>query len=92
MKRQERVSETMTLSDRKTRILLRRVISLLVVFAVLLVTVAPHTMAQQPGCDWYWGYKWSSAGAWEYWCWDPNKGGWWYAANEDGTKQYYHYA
>ena len=82
----------MTLLGRKARALVRRGISLLVVWAVLLVTVAPPAIAQQAGCDWYWGYKWNPAGAWEYWCWDPQKGGWWYAKNEDGTKQYYHYA
>ncbi len=46
----------------------------------------------EAGCDWYWGYRWSAAGEWENWCWDPQKGGWWYATNEDGTKQYYHYS
>jgi hypothetical protein len=39
------------------------------------------------GCDWYWGYRWYTAGAWEWWCWDPEMG-WWYASNEDGTKQF----
>ncbi len=39
------------------------------------------------GCYWYWGYKWSAAGEWEQWCWDPQKGGWWYATNEDGSKK-----
>jgi hypothetical protein len=46
--------------------------------------------AQEPaeaGCYWYWGYKWSEAGEWENWCWDPQKGGWWYATSEDGKKQ-----
>lgn len=42
------------------------------------------------GCYWYWGYKWSKAGEWEKWCWDPAKGGWWYATSEDGSKQYIH--
>jgi hypothetical protein len=41
------------------------------------------------GCYWYWGYKWSQTGEWEQWCWDPQKGGWWYATSEDGSKQYY---
>ena len=42
------------------------------------------------GCYWYWGYKWSKAGEWEQWCWDPQKGGWWYATSDDGSKQYIH--
>jgi hypothetical protein len=40
------------------------------------------------GCYWYWGNKWSAAGEWEQWCWDPQKGGWWYATNEDGSQKY----
>ncbi len=46
--------------------------------------------AQEPtevGCYWYWGNKWSAAGEWEQWCWDPQKGGWWYVTNEDGSKK-----
>jgi hypothetical protein len=39
------------------------------------------------GCDWYWGYRWYTAGAWEWWCWDPQMG-WWYATDETGTKQF----
>jgi hypothetical protein len=39
------------------------------------------------GCDWYWGYRWYSAGAWEWWCWDPVMG-WWYGTDESGTKQF----
>jgi hypothetical protein len=39
------------------------------------------------GCGWQWGYRWNSAGAWEWWCWDPQLG-WWYATNEDGSKKY----
>ena len=39
------------------------------------------------GCDWYWGYRWYTAGAWEWWCWDPEVG-WWYGSNEDGSKQF----
>ena len=49
--------------------------------------------SQEPtevGCYWYWGNKWSKAGEWEQWCWDPQKGGWWYATSEDGSKQYIH--
>ena len=49
--------------------------------------------SQEPaeaGCYWYWGYKWSKAGEWENWCWDPQKGGWWYATSEDGKKQSIH--
>jgi len=39
------------------------------------------------GCDWYWGYRWYTAGAWEWWCWDPVMG-WWYGTDESGTKQF----
>ncbi len=39
------------------------------------------------GCGWYWGYRWNSAGAWEWWCWDPEMG-WWYGTNETGSKQF----
>ena len=28
-----------------------------------------------------------TAGAWEYWCWDPQMG-WWYATSEDGKKKF----
>ncbi len=38
-------------------------------------------------CDWYWGYRFNSAGGWEYWCWEPQRG-WWYAESEDGTSKY----
>jgi hypothetical protein len=44
----------------------------------------------EAGCDWYWGNKWNAAGAWEYWCWDPQLGGWWYAISEDGKKKLIH--
>ena len=39
------------------------------------------------GCGWYWGFRWNSAGAWEWWCWDPQMG-WWYGSNADGSKQF----
>jgi hypothetical protein len=39
------------------------------------------------GCGWYWGFRWNSAGAWEWWCWDPQMG-WWYATNEDGSNKF----
>ena len=41
----------------------------------------------ETGCGWYWGYRWNKAGAWEWWCWDPQMG-WWYGSNEDGSKQF----
>ncbi len=41
----------------------------------------------EAGCDWYWGYRWNKAGAWEWWCWDPEMG-WWKGTDETGTKQY----
>jgi len=43
--------------------------------------------AAEAGCGWYWGYRWYTAGAWEWWCWDPQMG-WWYATDETGTKQF----
>ncbi len=46
-----------------------------------------ETGVAEAGCDWYWGYRWYTAGAWEWWCWDPEMG-WWYASNEDGSKQF----
>ena len=46
-----------------------------------------ETGAAEAGCDWYWGYRWYSAGAWEWWCWDPQLG-WWYATDETGSKQF----
>jgi hypothetical protein len=76
----------------------KRATSLFVVVVVLMCILALPAVGQEsqglaePGCAWYWGNKWSSAGEWENWCWDPQKGGWWYATNEDGTKQYYHYS
>ena len=48
---------------------------------------APEEEVAQSGCSWQWGYRWNSAGAWEWWCWDPQMG-WWYATNEDGSKQF----
>jgi hypothetical protein len=41
----------------------------------------------ETGCSWQWGYRWNTAGAWEWWCWDPEMG-WWYGSNEDGSKQF----
>jgi hypothetical protein len=39
------------------------------------------------GCYWYWGNKWSTAGEWEKWCWNPKKGGWWQVVSQDGSKK-----
>ena len=47
----------------------------------------PEEEVAAEGCGWQWGYRWNSAGAWEWWCWDPEMG-WWYGSNEDGSKQY----
>jgi hypothetical protein len=47
----------------------------------------PAATPAEAGCDWYWGYRWNKAGAWEWWCWDPEMG-WWKGTDETGTKQY----
>ena len=47
----------------------------------------PAVTPTETGCDWYWGYRWNKAGAWEWWCWDPEMG-WWYGTDETGRKQY----
>jgi hypothetical protein len=47
----------------------------------------PEEEVAAEGCGWQWGFRWNSAGAWEWWCWDPEMG-WWYGSNEDGSKQY----
>ena len=64
------------------RFVMRMVISAVVVVALLLALAVP-ALAQAQGqqsCDWYWGYKFNSAGAYEYWCWDPQLG-WWYSTD-----------
>jgi hypothetical protein len=41
----------------------------------------------ETGCSWQWGYRWNSAGGWEWWCYDPQMG-WYYGTNEDGSGKY----
>src|SRR5215217_1773702 len=41
----------------------------------------------ETGCSWQWGYRRNTAGAWEWWCYDPNLG-WYYGTNEDGSGKY----
>ncbi len=41
----------------------------------------------ETGCGWHWGYRWNSAGGWEWWCYDPQMG-WYYGTNEDGSGKY----
>ena len=38
----------------------------------------------ETGCSWQWGYRWNSAGGWEWWCYDPNLG-WYYGENQEGN-------
>ncbi len=38
----------------------------------------------ETGCSWQWGYRWNSAGGWEWWCYDPQMG-WYYGENEAGN-------
>jgi len=38
----------------------------------------------ESGCGWQWGYRWNSAGGWEWWCYDPQLG-WYYGENESGS-------
>jgi len=48
---------------------------------------APEEAATDDGCGWQWGYRWNSAGGWEWWCYDPQIG--LYGANEDGSGKYF---
>ena len=38
----------------------------------------------ETGCSWQWGYRWNSAGGWEWWCYDPQMG-WYYGENQEGN-------
>ena len=38
----------------------------------------------ETGCSWQWGYRWNSAGGWEWWCYDPQLG-WYYGENQEGN-------
>ena len=62
------------------RFVMRIVISAVVVVALLLALAVPALAQGQQSCDWYWGYKFNPAGAYEYWCWDPQLG-WWYSTD-----------
>ncbi len=48
---------------------------------------APEEAATDNGCAWQWGYRWNSAGGWEWWCYDPQTG-LLYGTNEDGSGKY----
>ena len=65
---------------------MRRVVLLIVLAITLLLASATAALGQvaQAGCDWYWDYTFSASGSWEYWCWDPQLGGWWYGESADG--------
>ncbi len=45
---------------------------------------AQEEVAAAEECSWQWGYRWNSAGAWEWWCWDPQLG-WYFGTNESGS-------
>jgi hypothetical protein len=71
---------------------MRRTLLLFVVLGALTLSASLPAYSQDEydaaaGCDWYWGYRWYTAGAWEWWCWDPVMG-WWYGTDESGTKQF----
>jgi hypothetical protein len=42
----------------------------------------------ETGCSWQWGYRWNSAGGWEWWCYDPQMG-WYYGENQEGNGKYF---
>jgi hypothetical protein len=66
---------------------MRIMIAALVTVAMLALLALPALAQQEEAfCDWYWGYRFSSVGGWEYWCWDPRLG-WYYAESEDGTSK-----
>jgi len=44
----------------------------------------PEEEVAAEGCSWQWGYRWNSAGGWEWWCYDPQLG-WYYGENESGS-------
>ncbi len=46
-----------------------------------------QAVSTETGCSWQWGYRWNSAGGWEWWCYDPQMG-WYYGENQDGSGKY----
>jgi hypothetical protein len=64
---------------------MRKITSAVVVVVTVLVFALPALAqeATQDTCGWYWDYTFVTAGGWEYWCWNPQKG-WWYGEREDG--------
>jgi hypothetical protein len=68
---------------------LKRIVVLVVLAATFLVISATTALGQadtsQVGCDWYWATTFYPNGGWEYWCWDPQLGGWWYGESADGN-------
>ena len=66
---------------------MRRTILLVFVATMLLFASTATALGQessQTGCDWYWATTFNPNGGWEYWCWDPQLGGWWYGESADG--------
>ena len=45
---------------------------------------AQEEAVTETGCSWQWGYRWNSAGGWEWWCYDPQMG-WYYGENQEGN-------
>jgi hypothetical protein len=64
---------------------MRKITSAVVIVATVLGFTLPALAqeAAQDTCGWYWDYTFVTAGGWEYWCWNPQKG-WWYGEREDG--------
>jgi hypothetical protein len=66
---------------------MRRMVLLVCVATMFLFVSAATALGQdasQTGCDWYWATTFNPNGSWEYWCWDPQLGGWWYGVSADG--------
>jgi hypothetical protein len=64
---------------------MKRITCAVVAVTTVLVFALPALAqeASQDTCGWYWDYTFVTAGGWEYWCWNPQKG-WWYGEREDG--------
>jgi hypothetical protein len=64
---------------------MKRITCAVVAVTTVLVFALPALAqeATQDTCGWYWDYTFVTAGGWEYWCWNPQKG-WWYGEREDG--------
>jgi hypothetical protein len=64
---------------------MKRITCAVVTVTTVLVFALPALAQEtsQDTCGWYWDYTFVTAGGWEYWCWNPQKG-WWYGEREDG--------